>query len=183
VVDYWNPAPNSFQVGRVNFGVSDKCYESEFVVLDTKRGVGWVMGRNRFVNTNPTTRETVKVELSDGDWVLFKKVLSNGERRRISSAAFGNLKGSLAGNQNANEIVVDWESLELDRVFTWLHGWSFTDASGKPVQLNKENVGLLDNDTFEEIKALLDAHVQSKEKNGLTPATNTDAGTTTAPST
>src|SRR3990170_5410775 len=92
---------------------------------------GGGMARNRFVNTNPSTRETVKVELSDGDYVLFKKELTNRELRHSNMAAFGALKGDFKPG-NASELGIDWENWEPERVFTWLHGWSFVDAAGAP---------------------------------------------------
>ena len=121
------------------------------------------MARNRFVNTNPSTRETVRVELSDGDHVLFKRSLSNAEKRHVNTAGFGSLKSDTTKNQT--EIGVDWEAFEFERIFTWLHGWSFVDAQEKPVQFNRENLENVDEETFKEIKEKLDAHVGEKEKN------------------
>lgn len=121
------------------------------------------MGRQRLVNTNPVTRETVKAELSDGDYVLFKRELSNKELRKVKLAGFGNFKGQLGKPET--EILVDWEAMEFERVLTYLHGWSFVDAQEKPLQLNQENLGALDEQTFQEIKTQLDLHVGEKEKN------------------
>lgn len=147
------------------------------------------MARNRFVNTNPSTRETQKVDLADGDFVLFKKVLTNGEKRHISLASFGNLKGNLDPKSGQSEISIDWEAMELERVFTWLHGWSFVDTNLQPVQFNRDNVERLDDETFEEIKSLLDEHVgaKEKEKNEVSPEAKSrlkrvGSGSTTAPS-
>lgn len=121
------------------------------------------MGRNRFVNTNPSTRETIKVELSDGDYVLFKRELSNKEERKIKLAGFGNMKGKLGKDET--EILIDWEAMEFERVLTYLHGWSFADAQNKPVQLNRQNLENVDDTTFQEIKEKLDEFVGEKEKN------------------
>lgn len=121
------------------------------------------MGRQRLVNTNPLTRETVKVELSDGDYVLFKRTLSNGELRKVKLAGFGNMKGEIGKTET--EILVDWEAMEFQRVFTYLHGWSFVDAADKPLQLNRANLEGLDDATFQEIKDALDRVIGEKEKN------------------
>lgn len=119
------------------------------------------MGRNRFVNNNPSTRETVKVELSDGDYVLFKRELTNKELRHVAMAGFGSVKGELGAN---TELAINWEELEAERMFTYLHGWSFTDASGNPVQFNRANLDRLDEGTYLEIKTKLDEFVGEKEK-------------------
>ena len=148
------------------------------------------MGRNRFVNTNPASRETVRVELSDGDFVLFKKSLTNGEARRIRTAAFGGLKGNIDPKKSEDtELTVNWDAMEFDRVFTWLHGWSFRNGADQPVQFNRENLENLDEDAFEEIKTKLDAYVaeKEKEKNARTqgptiPTGKVDSGTTSVPS-
>ena len=129
------------------------------------------MGRQRLVNTNPLTRETVKAELSDGDYVLFKRSLSNKELRKVKLAGFGNMKGEIGKKET--EIFIDWEAMEFERIFTYLHGWSFVDAQDKPLQLNRENLEALDDETFQEIKAQLDELVGEKEKNAL------DSGPTT----
>ena len=126
------------------------------------------MGRNRFVNTNPATRDTVRCDLSDGDHVNFKRELSNAELRRVKLAGFGNFKGELGKPET--EIQVDWEAMEFERVFTYLHGWSFLNGQDKTVQLNRENLENLDDDTFQEIKGKLDELVGEKEKNASVSA-------------
>ena len=128
------------------------------------------MARNRFVNTNPSTRETIKVELSDGDYVLFKKELTNRELRHSNMAAFGALKSDFKPG-NASELGIDWENWEPERVFTWLHGWSFVDAAGAPVQFNRSNFDNLDDATYKEIEAKLTEYRggEEKEKNGESP--------------
>lgn len=148
------------------------------------------MGRNRFVNTNPLNRETVKVELSDGDFVLFKKQLTNGEDRRIKTSGFGGLKGNIDPKRSEEtELEINWNATELERVFTWMHGWSFVNGSGQAVQFNRENLENLDVETFEEIKAKLDDYIADKEKEKnagspgpSSPSESNAAGTSSAPS-
>lgn len=129
------------------------------------------MARHRFVNTNPSTRETQKIELSDGDFVLFKKQLTNKEKRHVNMAAFGSMKGDFRPG-TAQELQIDWEGWEPERIFTWLHGWSFVDAAGNPVQFNRANFDNLDDETYAEIDAKLDEFLgeKEKEKNGSSPA-------------
>jgi hypothetical protein len=128
------------------------------------------VARNRFVNTNPLTRDTVKVELSDG-WVLFKKELTRKENTHVNMAAFRSAK-TVIGAEVKPEVEMDLEGWQPERVFTWLHGWSFADPQGNPVQFNRDNFDRLTEDSFEEIEKKLTEYIagKEKEKNSLSPA-------------
>jgi len=120
------------------------------------------MARNRFVVPN-----TVRVELSDGDWVELKDRLTYGEQQRLASSALTRMTnaGADAG------IELDFEKHSLMRMETWLVDWSFVGLNGKPVSITRAAIAALDPDTAAEIDAAITKHVEEIEaaKNAVTP--------------
>jgi len=117
------------------------------------------MGRNRFV-----TPETVRLSLSDGDWIEVKRRLTNGEARRLSTAG---LAKSMAMGGETKEVGVDWAEFSLARAATWIVEWSFED-DGRRVPFSREALETLDEATAAEIDAALDEHVKALEGNATT---------------
>ena len=121
------------------------------------------MARNRFVVPN-----TVRVELSDGDWVELKDRLTYGEQQRLASSALTRMTNS--GGADAG-IELDFEKHSLMRMETWLVDWSFVGLNGKPVSITRAAIAALDPDTAAEIDAAITKHVEEIEaaKNAVTP--------------
>jgi len=111
------------------------------------------MGRQRFV-----TPATVRLELSDGDWVEIKDALSYGEQQRLNAEM---MASSVTDGQMA--MVLRWDSYNLERLRIWLVDWSLEDATGKRVPISRDSIAALDNDTAEEIGAALEAHIKAQE--------------------
>ena len=111
------------------------------------------MGKNRFV-----APETVRLELSEGDWIEVKARLTYGERARLSSSSFK------AGHIGSDAIDLDFEAYALARLETWLVDWSFLGANGKVVPVSRTAIRNLDPDTSDEIDAALTAHIEALEK-------------------
>jgi hypothetical protein len=102
--------------------------------------------------------DSVRVPISDGDWLELKKHLTAGESRRVFSRL---VKHTAMGEP--------WQvdPLQVDRslAMEYLVDWSVTDADGKPVVIrdtSPDRVGSalddLDLDSFNEITAAVNAH-------------------------
>jgi hypothetical protein len=104
------------------------------------------MGRNRFVQP-----DTVRLDLSDGDYIDIKKELNAGENRRVF--------GRLVKDMRAGEAVtLEPEQVGLTKIVEYLIGWSFTDNDGRPVDLSEGAINNLDQDTYREISDAIDSH-------------------------
>lgn len=108
--------------------------------------------KNRFV-----TPDTVRIELSDGDWIEIKERLTYGEQQRLAGGALTRVRG--AGDNAA--IDLDFERYTLLRMLTWLVDWSFVGANGKPVRVSMSSIAALDPDTAAEIDAAITAHIEA----------------------
>jgi len=106
------------------------------------------MGRNRFV-----TPRTVRLTLSDGDWIDVKERLSVGEARYASSSFIGAYKTD--GSRLPN-----LETLGMGNVLAYLVRWSFRDANDLPVSVSLDSLKALDLDTYREIEDAIEAHEQ-----------------------
>lgn len=103
------------------------------------------MARNRFVRP-----QTVRLELSDGDWIEVKKELNAGEHRRV----FGRLVKDMRAGERAQ---LDPEQVGLTKVVEYLVAWSLED-NGKPVEITEGAINSLDAQTFGEIVKAIDEH-------------------------
>jgi hypothetical protein len=112
------------------------------------------MSRNRFV-----VPSTVKVDLSEGDWIELKERLTYGEQQRLASSALSRMTnaGADAG------IDLDFEKHSLMRMETWVVDWSFVGPNGKPVEITRRAISALDPDTAAEIDAAITAHIEALE--------------------
>ena len=123
------------------------------------------MSRNRFVRP-----ETVRLELSDGDWIDAKKALTYGESKRLESVMMpksikaGQLEKLANGKGKAEdfEIELDFTKLSVDQMLTWLVDWSFTNEAGKREPITRDAILALDPESAAEIEAALDRHIEKK---------------------
>jgi hypothetical protein len=99
----------------------------------------------------------VRLHLSDGDWIDVKQELNAGEQRQIYA---GLVKDMRAGETPT----LDPEKVGLTRILAYLVGWSFVDASGRPVAYGESAVKNLDMDTYREIDAAIAAHDDAADK-------------------
>lgn len=107
--------------------------------------------------------DTKVLPLSDGDWIRVKVALGVGEARSLLAAGFKTATGMFGGRMEEAGLKIDWVEQSIARVMTWVDGWSFIDAQGKPLPFNREVVCALDEETFDEINKALDAHVEEVE--------------------
>lgn len=135
--------------------------------------------RVRFASPDTTT-----LQLSDGDWIKVKLQLGVGESRNLLTAGFKNVTGlfgaSDAASLNQSTLRVDWVEQTIARVMAWVTDWSFLDTRGNRVPFNRETVCALDEETFAEIDAALDKHVEAiaeakKQRAGQTESAPTSS--------
>jgi hypothetical protein len=119
------------------------------------------MAKNRFVQP-----ETVRLPLTDGDWIDVKARLSIGEKKSVDSAGLKTMKTT---GDDKGDVVVDLSAFSLARTETYLVGWSFVDDDGRPVKLSREAIRALSEESYEEVENAITAHVEAETKKRQTP--------------
>ena len=112
--------------------------------------------RNRFV-----TPDEVKINLSGEDWIKIKKKLNVGETRKMQ---LGGIKMTGKAGQTQMEMTVDVEALSMAKVAVYLLDWSFEDAEGRRVELSRESIEALDEESYQEITDAIDKHTGAMEE-------------------
>ena len=136
--------------------------------------------------TKPARRDrfasgaAVRLELSDGDWVLVHAELTYGQQRRLATAGLSGVPDALAAHGQGQRLSLDLASYDIERLATWVMDWSFVDGDGQHVVVSREAIEALDPDTAAEIQAALDAHVEAAEAKKATPAGPTRPGATSS---
>jgi hypothetical protein len=104
--------------------------------------------RSRFVKP-----ETVRLELSDGDWIEVKKHLTAGEARKVAAEFIGRYlpDGSRVPNMDL---------LGFQGVLAYLVDWSFED-DGKRQPITIDTIKGLTPDDFKEIDEAIDKHIEA----------------------
>jgi len=104
--------------------------------------------------------ETVRLELSQGDWIVVKKHLTAGETRRMFA-------GMLREETQGIDAVKVWQS----KVLAYLLGWTFQDADGKALVIEDQPervvASILDNldaDAYSEVLKAIEQHMSEMEK-------------------
>ena len=118
--------------------------------------------RNRFAST-----ESVRLPLSDGDWIEIKEELSAKDARE----SFGQV---VREYDKDGMPVLDPEKVGFPRVMAYLLDWSFTDADGKPVAVSAAAVNALTYDDYNEIQKAITAHETAREAARSKNATDGD---------
>jgi hypothetical protein len=115
------------------------------------------MARNRFVKP-----ETVRLSISDGDWIEVKKRLTAGEYRERLAREYV--------HSDDNRLRADLRQQGIALVVSYVVDWSFTD-DGRLVPFSEDALKSVDVDTFREILQAVEAHddaddaARSAEKN------------------
>ena len=112
------------------------------------------MGRNRFISGH-----TVRIELSDGDWIGIKSELSWGERCQLFGLA--RVSYDPATQEKAG---VNWERYQIERAALFLTAWSFCGSDGTTMALSRETIARLDAVTAAEVYEAIDRHVDMTNK-------------------
>ena len=113
---------------------------------------------------------TVRLDLSDGEWIEVKEELTYGEQQRLSNAAMTRFQDASAATPR---IELDFERYQVIRLKTWLVDWSAKGKDGKSIKITDESIRAMHPDMAAEIDAALTAHIEALEaaKNAPTPPT------------
>lgn len=102
--------------------------------------------------------ETVKLEISEGDWLLVKKKLTAGEQRRMFMRQ---MKTMVAGEK----VELNPRQVGLSQMVEYLVDWSITDSDDKPVVIRDQSsefvesaIEMLDMESFNEILKAIQDH-------------------------
>ena len=121
----------------------------------------------------------VRLELSDGDWVLVRRELTYGQQRRLAASGLTGIDPAVTEGQR---LQVDLAAYDLERLVTWLLDWSFTDADGEHVVLGREAIENLHPDAARELNEALDRHIEAQEGKGAPAPTGPSAPAATSSS-
>lgn len=128
--------------------------------------------------------EAKRVELPEGQWLLLKKRLTEGERRTMMGGLVSEVRSD--GRMTPNMQMVGGKA----ETNAYLLDWSLCDENGHPVKIDTEDrkhaaLSALDPDKFDIINEAVKAHVEamdaereaSKKATGesASPATSTSA--------
>jgi len=109
----------------------------------------------------------VRLELSDGDYVIVRAELTYGQERRLATAGLSGVPPALEGQ--GQPLKVDWAEFDIERLCTWVIDWSFRDGDGDRVAVSRERIEALHPDTAAEIGAALTAHIEALEAKKAPP--------------
>lgn len=112
----------------------------------------------------------VRLELSDGDWVLVHAELTYGQQRRLASAGLSGVPAALAEQGQGEGLSIDLAAYDIERLVTWLMDWSLVDADGERVAVSRQAIEALHPDTAKEVQDALDRHVEALEAKKGAPA-------------
>lgn len=123
------------------------------------------MPRNRFV----TGLDTVKLDLSDGDFLIVKQELSFGEQSKLQHSSIRSMRTTKGDLNDETIFDLTMDAYELERFCAWIVDWSLCDAKGRVVDIgspHKKRQAMLDlnTETATEIKDALDAHISALEE-------------------
>lgn len=102
-------------------------------------------------------RARVQIAEADAEWLDVKGELNAGEARRT-------MTGVIKTMRPGEKTELDPDKVAGARLAEYVIGWSLTDRDGQPVPFSLDALDALDQDTYEEIIAALDAHEESVEK-------------------
>lgn len=131
------------------------------------------MSRNRFI-----VPDTVRIPLSNEEWIEIKKELNAGEERKQSALALVPilLNGKIVDR-------VDWSQYEILRALLWLVKWHVHDEKGEVPPLTLDSIRALDVETFNEINDHIYVHVMeiaALKKAAKNPSGTNDGQTSTS---
>lgn len=121
--------------------------------------------------------ETVRYDLSDGDWVVLKKFLDAGEELEVSGAGLSRM--GTEGDEPSYKL--DWKRLKLQRILAYVKEWSFVDFANRALRITLDNLSRCSPAVINELDAVIDKHREAMEKEGNAPSAE-NAGETSLPS-
>jgi hypothetical protein len=108
--------------------------------------------------------ETKRLEISRGDWLLVKRRLNTGERRRYFAAIYQH-------ENAAGRMTVDPLQTGVALVVAYLLDWSLVDEAGQIIPIRDTDdetklaaIDAIDYDSFIEIKRAVEAHEEAQDR-------------------
>jgi hypothetical protein len=123
------------------------------------------MARNRFADE----QETVRLDLSDGDWIDVRRELGYGRQSRMAAAGLGRVQASALDGTGDAEVGLSWEGFGFARMEAWVVNWSFRDRDNRPRPCDRRNMEALHPETVKEIIAALDTHQEEQNTEHASP--------------
>lgn len=111
------------------------------------------------------TPATVRCELSDGDWIEIKEMLTVGDQKRIEASGLKRFNP-----QENNNLTVDFAEFSFARTAAYLVDWSLRGADDKPVPVSRAAIEALAPETYQEIEEAITAHVEARAASKKTRA-------------
>jgi len=115
--------------------------------------------------------DVVRLELTQGDWILIHSRLNVGQLRKVQARS---TKRVYAGEP----VEVDLEKAGLANTAEYLIDWSFTDHAGKPVVIRDQSADVvmqilsnLDSEDYNEIADAIAEHEKTASEEKKQPAT------------
>jgi len=130
------------------------------------------------VKPEVVTVDLVYVEPVSGEsypfWIRFKKSLTVGEERRVTTAGWGGVSSQRADTNKAPEINIDWRVQSFMRSLTYLTDWSLEDDEHRKLPITQDGVEALPPDVYAMIEEALNTHVeaQAQEKKARSGASS-----------
>ena len=121
----------------------------------------------------------MRLELSEGDWVLVRQELTYGQQRRLAASGLTGIDPAVTEGQRLR---VDLAAYDLERLVLWVMDWSFRDDDGEPVVVSREAIEALHPDTARELNEALDRHIEAQEGKGAPAPTGPSAPVATSSS-
>jgi hypothetical protein len=118
--------------------------------------------------------ETVRINLSDDEWIEVKKELNVGEERRHFSLA--SVSTVIDGRVVEH---TDWSMYEILRAQLWMTKWHVHDENGEVPPLSLDAIKALTVDVFEEINQAIISH--ATEQAEIKKARTNPRGTSATP--
>ena len=101
-------------------------------------------------------QEELRIDISEGDWLLVRKHLTAGEERDAQARVIKS--GSFKQGEKPE---LDLEHLGISQAVSYLIDWSITDADDKPIRIRDQSYAFvaaaLRNQTPESLREILDA--------------------------
>src|SRR5262245_25372664 len=102
--------------------------------------------------------EVARLQLRGNQFIDVRRELNAGEQRRLFASMVKD--GATEAGERAK---LDPERVGITRIMAYLLGWSFTDASGRPVPVCEAAVDNLTQDRYREISTAIDVHENEQE--------------------
>jgi len=104
-----------------------------------------------------TSAARVRQAEEDADWIDVKAELNAGEARQVYTDLVVDMR-------QGERVQLDPKKVGLTKILAYVVGWSFTDATGKPVPFSEAALLNLSPEDYAEVDAAVSAHETTSEK-------------------